>query len=229
MSRSLLLDRLRRLARPEKAPQLPKSLPEFPRYDDPVTQFKNEVERVSGIFLDARGDAGLEQALSSVLTAHGPCEIYWDSADLFVRHQIPCRFRNPEAFAQGQLVYSSHPANTVQFPLLLLSKAASRADLAAIRISVSGAECGVAETGTVLEKAGARRGRALAVIAPVHVTMVRERDLFMNHADFFSQFQPGLDSSYQVLVTGPSRTADIEKTLVLGVHGPQSWYAVLTS
>ncbi len=228
MSRSALLDRLRRLARPEKAPELPKSLPDFPRYENPVAQFKNEVERVSGVFLDARAETGVEQALNCILATQGPCEIYWESEHVFLRHQIPYRLRNPEAFAQGHLVYSSHPNLAVKLPLLLLSKPSSRSDLAAMRISVSSAECGIAETGTVVEKAGAGRGRAQAVLAPVHVTFVREQDLFMNHADFFLQFQPGLDSSYEVLVTGPSRTADIEKTLVLGVHGPQRWYAVMT-
>jgi hypothetical protein len=193
-----------------------------------VAKFRNEVERVAGVFLDARTEADLEQALNSILATQGPCEIYWESEDVFPKHHIPYRLRNPEAFAQGHLVYSSHPNGTVKLPLLLLSKASSRSDLAAMRVSVSSAECGIAETGTVLEKAGAGRGRAQAVLAPVHVTFVRERDLFMNHADFFSQFQPGMDSSYEVLVTGPSRTADIEKTLVLGVHGPQRWYAVLT-
>ncbi len=228
MSRSALLDKLRRLARPEKAPGLPESLPDFPTYADPVAQFRNEVERVSGIFLDARAESGVEKALNSILATQGPCEIYWESEDVFLRHQIPYRLRNLEAFAQGHLIYSSHPNPDVKLPLLLLSKPSSRADLAAMSVSATSAECGIAETGTVVEKAGTGRGRAQAVLAPAHVTFLREQDLFMNHADFFAQFQPGMDSSYAVLVTGPSRTADIEKTLVLGVHGPQRWYAVLT-
>ncbi len=228
MSRTILLDKLRRLARPEKAPRLPHRLPEFPRYEDPVAQFRNEIERVSGVFVDARSEGGVEQALASILVRQGPCEIYWDSEDIFIKHEIEYRMRDPEAFTRGHLVYSSHPIDAVRFPLLLLSKPSSRAALAAIPVSVSSAQCAIAETGTVVETAGQGRGRAQAVLAPVHVTLVRERDLFMNHADFFSQFQPGIDSSYQVLVTGPSRTADIEKTLVLGVHGPQRWYAVMT-
>jgi len=228
MSRTVLLDKLRRLARPETAPKLPDTIPDFPRYQDPVAQFQCEIERVSGVFVDARSDAGVQTALSSILAALGPCDIYWESEEIFARHGIEYRLRNPEAFALGHLVYSSHPIGTIQFPLPLFSKPSSRAALATIPVSVSSAECAIAETGTVLEKAGQGRGRAQAVLAPVHVTFVRERDLLMNHADFFSQFQPGIDSSYQVLVTGPSRTADIEKTLVLGVHGPQRWYAVLT-
>ncbi|RPJ83378.1 MAG: lactate utilization protein B/C, partial [Acidobacteria bacterium] len=71
-------------------------------------------------------------------------------------------------------------------------------------------------------------GRLLPVLAPVHVAFLRRQDLLMNHADFFSSVKLGDAESYLVLVTGPSRTADIEKTLVLGVHGPQKHYVILT-
>jgi L-lactate dehydrogenase complex protein LldG len=66
------------------------------------------------------------------------------------------------------------------------------------------------------------------VLPPVHVAFLCQADLLMNHAEFFARVKLGEKESYQVLVTGPSRTADIEKTLVLGVHGPRRHYVVLT-
>jgi L-lactate dehydrogenase complex protein LldG len=95
-------------------------------------------------------------------------------------------------------------------------------------LSAGHAYRGIAETGTVVQRTVPGTGRLLAVLPPAHVVFLSERDLLMNHADFFREVRPGEEGSYLVLVTGPSRTADIEKTLVLGVHGPQRHYVVLT-
>ncbi|RPJ86282.1 MAG: hypothetical protein EHM18_07025, partial [Acidobacteria bacterium] len=226
MSRSAILERLRRLHEAEQAPALPSTLPEFPRYADLVEQFKVELERVSGVFLDGRSPELLRQALERVLADAKAGEIYWESEEIFAKHGIPCQLRDSEASKRGRLVRSDHPLRQVHFPLSLHSHPYNRATLASLPISVSSATCGIAETGTVLETTGPAVGRLLPVLAPVHVAFLRRQDLLMNHADFFSSVKLGDAESYLVLVTGPSRTADIEKTLVLGVHGPQKHYVI---
>ena len=55
-----------------------------------------------------------------------------------------------------------------------------------------------------------------------------ERDLLMNQAMLFLSTPPGQGSAL-TLVTGPSRTSDIERTLVVGVHGPGKLFVIITS
>jgi hypothetical protein len=206
----------------------PPAYPNSPRYSDPVEQFKVELERVAGVFLDGRNPDLLSEAIERVLADAKAGEIYWESDHLFSKHGIPCQVRDPEAFRRGQLVRSDHPLRRFTLPVLLYSRPYSRETLATLTVSASSAACGVAETGTVLETVSAGVGRLLPVLAPIHVAFLRRQDLLMNHAELFSRVKLGDDGSYQVLVTGPSRTADIEKTLVLGVHGPQKHYVILT-
>jgi hypothetical protein len=228
MSRSTILGKLRRLARPDRAPSLPPELPSFPRYPDPVFEFQSELERVAGIFLDGRTPERLAAAFGTVLQESGSKEIYWEGRSPFAQHGIAYRLRNPDAFNRGHLVFSKHPQSRLEFPVVLYCCPCEREIQANVVLCVSGAVCGIAETGTVVESARNGTGRLLPVLAPMHVSLLREQDLLMNHAVFFSQLKPGEEGSHLVLVTGPSRTADIEKTLVLGVHGPQRHYVILT-
>jgi L-lactate utilization protein LutC len=226
VNRSAILAKLRGQARPET--KLPPEFPSFPCYPDPVLQFRKELERVSGTFLDGRTPESLAVAFQRILEESGSQEIYWEGAALFARHGIECRLRNPDAVEGKRLTFSKHPAGQIELPVVLHSCPYSRQVMAGILVSVSSGICGIAETGTIVETARRGTGRLLAVLPPVHVCLLRDKDLLMNQAEFFSRVRPGEEGSYQVLVTGPSRTADIEKTLVLGVHGPQRHYVVLT-
>lgn len=81
-------------------------------------------------------------------------------------------------------------------------------------ISVTWAEWAVAETGTLVLRGSRRR----FITSEVHVAVVEGSRLLVNLEDIpFS----GETSPFLTLVTGPSRTADIERTLVLGAHGPR--------
>jgi hypothetical protein len=228
MSKSIILDRLRRLAEPHNAPKLPSRLPDFPVYSDPVAQFRAELEQVSGVFLDGRAPESLGAALEQVLAQARATEIYWESETLFQKHRIDFRLRDSETFKRRLLAHSHHPLGRVTFPITLHPGPYSRQTLATLTVSASSAVCGIAETGTIVEKAGAGLGRLLPVLPPVHIAFLSQKDILNNPAEFFSSVKPGDESSYRVLVTGPSRTADIEKTLVLGVHGPQRHFVVLT-
>ncbi len=228
MSRSNILSRIERACANAQAPELPQTLPDFPDYDDPVAKFREELEGVSGVFFDARPSGSLADCLAAILEKEQAGEIYWESEEMFAKHQIEYRLRNPEAFKVGHLVYSIHFEARIDLPLVLHSKPYERKILADAAISVSSALCGVAETGTVVHQVGERRGRLLPVLPPAHIMLLSEKDLLMNHAEFFSSVHPGQNGSAITLITGPSRTADIEKTLVLGVHGPHRWYVVLT-
>lgn len=234
MSRSVLLAKIRRASRsPEgvdpEGPSLPTELPEFPHSEDRIATFREELERVEGVFLDGRGDGQLRASLAAVLEQTGTAEVYWEGRELFEKHDIPYTLRNPEAFGRGDLVYSFHFRAQLKFPVILNSKRYERQSLARVQLSISSARHGVAETGSIVHQVGWGTGRLLSVLPPSHVVLLAESDLLVNHRQLFESLRFRELGSAATLVTGPSRTADIEKTLVLGVHGPQHWFVILTA
>lgn len=96
---------------------------------------------------------------------------------------------------------------------------------------VTDARAGVAETGSIVCVASAKQGRGLSLVPPLHVVVLRASDLV---ADLIDLWQPRgpidlAESSNIVLITGPSKTADIEGVLITGVHGPREVHIVLVT
>jgi L-lactate dehydrogenase complex protein LldG len=82
----------------------------------------------------------------------------------------------------------------------------------------------VAQTGSVLVSSRSAGGRALSVLPPHHVVLARREQLLPDLPSAFvllkSRYALGFPSFFS-LITGPSRTGDIERILVLGAHGPK--------
>jgi len=93
-------------------------------------------------------------------------------------------------------------------------------------VGITGAEFGVAETGTLVVRSGGGR-RTASLLPPVHVAVLPEDRLLPDLDALFEQLSGSPLPSAVTLITGPSRTADIEQTLTPGVHGPGKVYIVL--
>lgn len=92
---------------------------------------------------------------------------------------------------------------------------------AAADIGVTGCDAALAETGSLVMLSGPGKPRAASLLPPVHLCVVRRDDLRPTMGGFFEE--RGADIAAAAccwFITGPSRTADIELTLTLGVHGP---------
>ncbi|MEP7278108.1 MAG: lactate utilization protein [Bacteroidota bacterium] len=88
----------------------------------------------------------------------------------------------------------------------------------------------VARTGSVVLSAASPSGRTASVYAPVHLCIAFTHQLVYDIKDALQQVKskdPRQLPSLISFATGPSRTADIEKTLVTGVHGPKEAYVFL--
>jgi L-lactate dehydrogenase complex protein LldG len=96
--------------------------------------------------------------------------------------------------------------------------------------SITSCELLIARTGSILLSTGQESGRTVSVYAPVHICIAYTRQLVYDireGLEFMQEkYKIGLPSLI-TLATGPSRTADIEKTLVVGVHGPKDVYVFL--
>lgn len=97
-------------------------------------------------------------------------------------------------------------------------------DLESCDAGITECEALVAQTGTVLVSTRQSGGRALSVLPPHHVVLARREQLLPDLQaafDFVSSKYAGSFPSMFSLITGPSRTGDIERILVLGAHGPK--------
>ncbi|MES1217120.1 MAG: lactate utilization protein [Bacteroidota bacterium] len=103
-------------------------------------------------------------------------------------------------------------------------------DLANCDVSITGCECLVARTGSIVMSAAQPHGRTTSVYAPIHICIAYTNQLKNDLKDALQFVKEKYGNKLPSLITfaaGPSRTADIEKTLVVGVHGPKEVYVFL--
>ena len=103
-------------------------------------------------------------------------------------------------------------------------------DLATCDASITSCEFLVARTGSIILSAGQESGRTVSVYAPIHICIAWSDQLVYDIKDGLQLLKEKYPASLPSLITfatGPSRTADIEKTLVVGVHGPKEVYVLL--
>ena len=109
---------------------------------------------------------------------------------------------------------------------LSLRRAALQADL-----GVTGVDYGIAETGSCVLLARKGVSRLVSLVPPAHVAVVERGQVLPSLDELFTlrrhEFLTGDLGSYMNIISGPSRSADIEQTIVKGVHGPGRVYMVL--
>lgn len=153
--------------------------------------------------------AGLAAAVQDLTVRHG-----WKSA---AWHRTP--LTETAATASG-------------LPLLSTDSSYSTAELEKVDVSFTGCDALVAQTGSVLLSTRSAGGRALSILAPHHVVIATEDQLLpdLPAAMALIKARYGEDlPSMLCFETGPSRTGDIERILVLGAHGPKKLTVLLLS
>lgn len=111
-----------------------------------------------------------------------------------------------------------------------LSDRLVKTDLAGCDVSITGCEYLVARTGSIVMSAAQRSGRSTSVYAPIHICIAFTNQLVYDVKEALQAAKEKYGNNLPSLITfatGPSRTADIEKTLVVGVHGPKEVYIFL--
>ena len=227
MSRSETLARIRAALRGRRPARLPRDLPRLPRFEDPVSVFREQLTRSGGIVLDSRSE-GWEACLSKVLKQADSEVIFWEEKATLDNHSIAYKILNQSAFENRQLVFSNHPNQEVSLPLFLAVRELTLNQIEEIEVSAGSAEVGIAETGTILFRSGERRRRLLFGLPPCRLTLLAAGSIVHNLSEATDAGLPVEESSLLTWATGPSRTADIEKRLVKGVHGPGTWFVILT-
>lgn len=111
-----------------------------------------------------------------------------------------------------------------------VEKINNQINIADCDVAITSCEALIARTGSLLLSSSSESGRTNSVYAPIHICIALTSQLVYDIADGIelmkNKYGNNLPSVIS-LATGPSRTADIEKTLVVGVHGPKEVYCFL--
>ena len=109
-------------------------------------------------------------------------------------------------------------------PILLTDQAFDKRELARCDVGISDCDALVAQTGSVVVTSRSAGGRGLSVLPPHHVVVARREQLLPDLPAAFAFLRSKYGADYPSMIsfiTGPSRTGDIERILVLGAHGPK--------
>lgn len=177
-------------------------------------------------------------------------------ADIPLEERIRC-FRTALEALAGQVFVASSPADALSYIAALIegkSAVASNAPLlaeigvtslagvhtgiddgeklrrlcASADFGITGADYALADTGSLVMFSSKEEARMVSLLPPVHVAVVPKERLLTGLDELFSiEPLPSARSSSMVIITGPSRTADIEQMLVRGVHGPGQVHAII--
>ncbi len=105
---------------------------------------------------------------------------------------------------------------------------------ATAEVGITSVVAAFADTGSLWIAGGPGRRRAASLLPPVHIALVRQAQVYPSLSAWIQAARERGElarwleqSSALIAITGPSRTADIEQTLTLGVHGPRELYALL--
>jgi L-lactate dehydrogenase complex protein LldG len=104
-------------------------------------------------------------------------------------------------------------------------------DIATCDAAITGCDLLVARTGSMILSTASLSGRTTSVYAPIHICIAKTNQLVYNIDQALEKLVAQYGDNFPSMIslaTGPSRTADIEKTLVVGVHGPKEVFCFLT-
>jgi L-lactate dehydrogenase complex protein LldG len=143
------------------------------------------------------------------------------------------------AKTDGWAKIAVQPTPSIQFFLqdldvdlerLELSERTTTAELEPVAAGITACDCLVAQTGGILISTLSAGGRALSVLPPHHLVIAKRSQLVADLSAAFAlvaeRYKPNWPS-YIGFITGPSRTGDIERILVLGAHGPRKLTVLL--
>lgn len=203
-ARERILHRLRERAHPATLPSPWRTRQHF---DDPVAAFARAVEHVGGeVFVCATWEDVWDQ-VGGVLEEVGARRVVVNDEPPV--NEVNWKARYPEIawFLVGQ------------------DDGDLRAFCAQADVGISAAVAALVETGSVILESGPGRSRMATLLPPVHIAVVPRHLLTTDLFTWAAERQGAMPAAITI-VTGPSKTADIEQTLAVGVHGPKR-YVVL--
>ncbi len=173
---------------------------EFPEPTDLLLTFKEELETIGGNVIIGENQEDTYQKLADLIAERGLQNVFC------VDHDIQEQLKGKVLWENNNEIYADMQA------------------------SITRCECLIARTGTVVINSAHPSGRRLNVFPPIHFVVAKYSQLVSNPHKAMEHLENKFHGELPSLisfVTGASRTADIEKTLVMGAHGPKEIFVFI--
>lgn len=221
------LDHLTREQRPNERPssKSPKSLfaSDFIDSSRIVQRFKEESNRVGGETEICRNIDSALQFIESLIKGSSYRNIAISNHKICVDHQVIQKLsvNLPEiTFFKEYIDTEDH-----------LQYLSNTKRLAATDLSITGVECLIADSGTIVLTSNPKTSRQISLLPTAHLVLALTNQIYPNLSTALQYLQstwsPDRSPTAITLITGPSRTADIEQVLIKGAHGPVRQLALL--
>lgn len=188
----------------ENLPQNPAILSKTPSDISLVDLFRQSVEAVNGHGIIVNNDTDIAAALTRIIT------------DL--KAQRLAISDNPEV---------ERLLNLTDLEIEELGVAPDAHDIFRFDVGITTVQAAIAETGTLVLDSTQERHRLVSLVPPVHIAIVDASKIYETLGEALAFIHKKEISPAVTFITGPSRTADIELTLTVGVHGPQELYVII--
>ncbi|MPY87110.1 MAG: hypothetical protein GEU99_04230 [Luteitalea sp.] len=188
-----------------------------PTCEELAATFRQELEALAGIVHEVAGAAAAGSRVREIARDQRATRVLsWEAQHLCVPGLL------------DDLEEDGLQVMTAAVPSNANARATSLAALEQAELGLTGADAGLADTGSIVLVSGPGRLRLASLLPPVHIALLARAHLWPTMTAWLmaeaSSVQRG---SNVVVITGPSRTADIEMTLSRGVHGPGEVHVVL--
>jgi L-lactate utilization protein LutC len=179
-----------------------------------------ELERVSSRVTTIRSEAELQHYIEGVLTSDRKwCVAVSDFRDNeLVRSTLNSRGHS--------VVPSLREFNRVRASQVISPQEAYKVALVEADVGITSAKFGLADTGTLVLMTGDEQQRMISLVPPVHICLLKAKNILTGLGALFKLIGASPPQA-MTFITGPSRTADIELSLTLGVHGPRELHVLL--
>lgn len=222
-ARSLILERIRQSL---KTAHLPAARPSIERATSSsmlhdaaalVELFRRELMALTGrVHGPHTPEQGLVTVIDLLREVEGNEILAWDD------DALPVAGFNAAAQSAGFAILDSSISTDAD------ARLEKHARLARASVGVTGAMAGLADTGSIVVHSDTSRSRLASLLPPIHIALLRVADIYPALPDFIAARSDLAEiGSNVVVIGGPSRTADIELTPVVGVHGPKVVHVVL--
>jgi len=175
------------------------------------------------------GGTVVERFRHALEAVAGRCFVVRDEAEAAEVLRRIVEQRNSQRVAVTDSALAGRVSKLAALPSEVLENASAES-LFDCDLGVTGAQWGVAETGTLILESDAERHRLASLVPAAHAAIIEARNVRQTLGEVLRAVgERGAEGLSRALtfITGPSRTSDIELTLAIGVHGPGELYVII--